>query len=278
MSNNSSKGKGIGCLGWIGIVILAAFALLLFSYCWILAIPALIYCLASKKYSAYRKRNSLICVAVMIISFLTFGWLNSPQELNSISANWERTTYDVSETAEVEITPTPSDAEITSLSISDNDIAELDYENGKATITFNQAGSVSLFFVANEDIESNAVDITITDKVAEEEARKQAELEAQKKAEEEAKKQAELEAQKKAEEEAKKQAELEAQKKAEEEAKEEPKEETQTESQKEEPMVWIPSSGSKYHSNSSCSGMNNPTQIPKSDAESRGYDPCKKCY
>ena len=45
-----------------------------------------------------------------------------------------------------------------------------------------------------------------------------------------------------------------------------------------ETMVWIPQSGSKYHSNPSCSGMNNPTQVTKSDAESRGYTPCKKCY
>lgn len=46
----------------------------------------------------------------------------------------------------------------------------------------------------------------------------------------------------------------------------------------EEPMVWIPTSGSKYHRNSSCSNMKNPTQVTKSEAERRGYDPCKKCY
>lgn len=43
-------------------------------------------------------------------------------------------------------------------------------------------------------------------------------------------------------------------------------------------MVWIPSSGKKYHSNSSCSGMKNPSQVSKSKAESLGYTPCKKCY
>ena len=48
--------------------------------------------------------------------------------------------------------------------------------------------------------------------------------------------------------------------------------------QPQEQMVWIPQSGSKYHSNSSCSGMNNPTQITISEAQSMGYEPCKKCY
>ena len=43
-------------------------------------------------------------------------------------------------------------------------------------------------------------------------------------------------------------------------------------------MVWIPQSGSKYHSNSGCSNMKNPSQISKSAAISRGYEPCKKCY
>lgn len=43
-------------------------------------------------------------------------------------------------------------------------------------------------------------------------------------------------------------------------------------------MVWIPQSGSKYHNKSSCSNMKNPSQVSKSDAESMGYEPCKKCY
>lgn len=43
-------------------------------------------------------------------------------------------------------------------------------------------------------------------------------------------------------------------------------------------MVWIPQSGSKYHSTSSCSGMKNPSQITRAEAESRGYTPCKRCY
>ena len=42
--------------------------------------------------------------------------------------------------------------------------------------------------------------------------------------------------------------------------------------------VWISATGKKYHRKSSCSNMKNPSQISKSDAISRGYEPCKKCY
>lgn len=45
-----------------------------------------------------------------------------------------------------------------------------------------------------------------------------------------------------------------------------------------ETMVWIPNSGSKYHSRSNCSNMKKPTQVSKSEAESRGYTRCKKCW
>ena len=43
-------------------------------------------------------------------------------------------------------------------------------------------------------------------------------------------------------------------------------------------MVWIPSSGTKYHSKSTCSGMNSPRQIPIEDAKNQGYTACKKCH
>ena len=58
--------------------------------------------------------------------------------------------------------------------------------------------------------------------------------------------------------------------------------ETVTQPPTEEPgitdMVWIPKSGSKYHSRSSCSNMKSPTQVSRSEAIRRGYEPCKKCY
>ena len=45
-----------------------------------------------------------------------------------------------------------------------------------------------------------------------------------------------------------------------------------------EPQVWIPATGSKYHSNSSCSNMHDPRQVPLSEAENSGYEPCGRCY
>lgn len=43
-------------------------------------------------------------------------------------------------------------------------------------------------------------------------------------------------------------------------------------------MVWIPNSGSKYHSHSGCSNMKNPRQVTKEEAERLDYEPCKKCW
>ena len=45
-----------------------------------------------------------------------------------------------------------------------------------------------------------------------------------------------------------------------------------------DPLVWIPRSGSKYHSKSTCSNMKNPIQVTLSEAKKSGYDPCKKCH
>ena len=52
----------------------------------------------------------------------------------------------------------------------------------------------------------------------------------------------------------------------------------EAESMANEQMVWIPRTGSKYHRYSSCSNMKSPTEVPLSDAERMGYEPCKKCY
>jgi len=43
-------------------------------------------------------------------------------------------------------------------------------------------------------------------------------------------------------------------------------------------MVWIPNSGSKYHSTASCSNMKNPSHVSLSSAISMGYTACKKCW
>lgn len=46
-----------------------------------------------------------------------------------------------------------------------------------------------------------------------------------------------------------------------------------------EEMVWVPTKGGRrYHSRSSCSNMSNPQEVTISQAKSRGFTPCKKCY
>lgn len=55
--------------------------------------------------------------------------------------------------------------------------------------------------------------------------------------------------------------------------------ETPQEAQDTEERVWIPTNGgSKYHSNPSCSKMKNPQEVTISEAQSRGYTACKRCY
>ncbi len=46
-----------------------------------------------------------------------------------------------------------------------------------------------------------------------------------------------------------------------------------------ETMVWIPTNGgTKYHTHAGCSNMEDPEQVTKSEAESRGFTPCKRCH
>lgn len=48
--------------------------------------------------------------------------------------------------------------------------------------------------------------------------------------------------------------------------------------QQQEVMVWISTTGSKYHSRSDCSNMKNPSQVTLEQAQALGLTPCKKCY
>lgn len=53
-----------------------------------------------------------------------------------------------------------------------------------------------------------------------------------------------------------------------------------TSSDSKEEMVWITATGSKYHNKNNC-GRTDPSkasEISRSEAESRGYEPCKKCF
>ena len=258
--HNSGNGSKKGCVFYVMAIIAICIAIAVYSYMWIPAIGLIIYFAIKKDVHGTRKRNIGISIAVLITSLIVFVWLNSPSSLTSIYADWGKTEFDISDTVEVKITPTPSDAEIESLELSENNIAKLDYSNGRAVVTFTQTGDATLFFTANGEVTSNSVTITVSDKVSEEKANEEAEKEAQE--------EADAAAQKAAEEESQEQFEQAEQNISSDNSAQNPQEE----------MVWIPQSGKKYHSNSSCSGMENPSQVTKSEAENRGYTPCQRCY
>lgn len=211
--------KKRGCLTWIIGFLIICFMIPFYVLAWIPAIGFIIYYLIKRDFSGKRKRNFIISIIVFVTSLLWFIWAaNNTVALTGIQADWKSTKFDVSETTEVNITPVPSDATIRKLTLSDNDIAELDYEDGKATISFKKAGTAKLTFTANDSIDSNTTTITVTDKKAEEEAQKAKEekerlaAEKAKKEEEKAKKEEEEKAAKeKAEQEAKAKADAEAQ-------------------------------------------------------------------
>lgn len=256
--NSGNKGKN-GCAFYVMAIIAICIALAIYSFMWIPSIGFIIYFAIKKDISGNKMRNIVISVAILITSLIVFVWLNLPSSLTSIYADWGKTEFDISETVEVKIAPTPSDAEIESLELSENSIAELEYSNGRAVVTFTGIGDATLFFTANGEVASNSVTITVSDRIAEEKAKEEAEQEAQKQTEREAAEQA-------AEEQA-----------AQEQAMQQ-EESSQEQQQPQEQMVWVSQSGSKYHSNSSCSNMKNPTQITISEAQNRGLEPCKKCY
>lgn len=223
------------------------------------------------------KKLKIALLAFCIIGVLS-ACSNSPS-IESFNLDKDSITMDINDTKNVSITTDPEDASTSSLEIKDVDniSASIDAHNIKVK-SGSEEGTYKL------KIYKDDVSATLTVKVVDKEAQKQKKIEEQK-AQEEAQKQAELQAQ----EEARKQAEAqaEAQRQAAAEAEAQRQAAAQASSQSEESSnyieatageVYIPQSGTKYHSNPNCSNMNNPTAVSLSEAQSRGYQPCKKCY
>ena len=273
MGRKASKDNSDGCLGFVVAIVLLALALVVYSLLWIPAIPLLIYFFMSKKYRENRIRNVSICSVVLATSLLVFAWLGNSPELESISAEWEKEKFNIGDVVEVEIDANPSDAEIENLELSENDIATLEYKDGKATITFTDAGKASLYFTANEEIKSDAVDITVVD--PEEEARLKAEEEERIRQEEEAKAaEEERIRQEQAAAEAAEQERLAQEQAAQEQAAQEQAAIAQQNA--EDPIVYITNTCSKYH-NASCRTLK--SKIEKHLSEVRGvYEPCGICH
>ncbi|MBS6762102.1 MAG: hypothetical protein KH304_00825 [Clostridium sp.] len=246
-----------------------------------------------------KKKKGKGCLTVFIVLFVLGGIFtlftrDNKLETIVLSAD-ENNRYDINTAIPVDVKTTPSNADLKDIECETSG-GELKKDGDNLRFTTEKSGSYTMYVLCG-DIKSNTITITVEDKaaLAEKEAQEKAETEAAKRAEEEAAKKAEEEAAKKAKEEAAKKAEEEAAKKAEEERKaaeaaaqkaEEERiaaeaaaqESSQANQVPQEQMVWIPQSGSKYHNNPSCSGMNNPQQVTLSEAESMGFAPCKKCY
>lgn len=293
--NNNENKKKRGCLFYILAFFAVCFALAIYSFMWLPGIIATIYFAIKKSDPAIKRKRLITSIAITLTSLLIFGWLGTAPEISSIQVEWGQDTYDINDTTEVKVSVIPDSAEIEDLRISANQIADLNYKDGQAIITFKKTGTASIFFTANGSVNSNTKKITVIDKEAEkkrieEEKKKEEErLKAEQEAKAEAERlKAEQEAAKKAEEERLK-AEEEARFKGEQEAQaaaeqaklvQEQSVSQEIPSQPQEASVWLSATGSKYHSIPNCGNMNPDTarQISLSEAQNRGYEACKKCY
>ena len=215
-----------------------------------------------------KKKHKKLKIAFIIFCILGVlsACFGSPSP-DSITLNENNITMDVNDSKNISFTTDPTDAYTGSLKVKDNKniSATIDDHNIKVK-TGSKEGTYKLK-IYKDDVNAILV-ITVVDKAAEE----QKKIEEQK-AQEEAQRQAELQAQEEARKEAEAQAAAEAQRQA---AAQSESSSSYTEATA--GQVYIPQNGSKYHSNPNCSNMKNPTAISLSEAQARGYQPCKKCY
>ena len=280
-SSNNNSNKPLGKLDVIGGWILVVLGLLIASVPgpWGFLFVAL-GCFFTLKGTLnqkpiYKRKRIYICLG--LCALITFSSATMPK-ITSLSLDCGSTIeLDLKETSTIPVLFSEEGANTDKIEFvsSDQNILTFTSEqtgNSLTGIITPKAEGTAEIMISAGNVESTPVTVTIIDSeriAAEEAARKAAEEEAARKAAEEeaARKAAEEEAARKAaeEESAKKAAEEAAQQQA-------------AAQQPQEQMVWIPQSGSKYHSKSSCSGMDGPRQIPISQAISRGYEPCKRCY
>ena len=274
-----SKFKKKGCLFYAAALLAICVVIAVYSYAWIPAVGFIIYFAVKKDANGHKKRNIIISAAIMATSLIVFASMNQSPTLTDIDVDWGKTSFDISDTVEVKITPVPSNADIETLELSKNDFAELDYTDGKAVITFKKAGEASLFFTANGNIDSSAAAITITDKAAEQ-AQKEAEEAAAKKAEQEAAEKAAAE-QAAAEQAVAEQAAAEqaaAEQAAAEQAAAEQAAAAQAQQNTGTTVYWTPN-GEVYHSTPNCPSLSRSKTILSGSIEESGKSRgCKNCY
>ena len=279
-SSNNNSNKPLGKLDVIGGWILVVLGLLIASVPgpWGFLFVAL-GCFFTLKGTLnqkpiYKRKRIYICLG--LCALITFSSATMPK-ITSLSLDCGSTIeLDLKETSTIPVLFSEEGANTDKIEFvsSDQNILTFTSEqtgNSLTGIITPKAEGTAEIMISAGNVESTPVTVTIIDSeriAAEEAARKAAEEEAARKAAEEeaARKAAEEEAARKAaeEESAKKAAEEAAQQQA-------------AAQQPQEQMVWIPQSGSKYHSKSSCSGMKDPRQVPISEAIAGGYEACSRC-
>lgn len=170
--------------------------------------------------------------------------MNLPSPLQGISADWGDGEFELSTTEEISVSHDPSDAEVDTLELCENDIAELmDYSDGVASVKFKKAGEAELFFIANGEITSAPEKITVIDPVQKEKEEK----ERLRKQREKEKKEREREAQ-----------------------------EAASSAADNDPVVYITNTGSKYHT-SGCRMLKSKIETHLSAVRGT-YGPCGVCH
>jgi len=242
--SDSSKGTASGCSGCLTVFFGSCLAIVvlgfILNYAWIPGIIAAIY--FAKKTEDSKQKKIYVCVSsvISIVSFIIFLITISQPNLTALTVNWDKHEYDINEKVVLDIIVEEEGADIYSFEISDNDIARVKYIDDIATVHFVDEGTVDISFIANGDIQSNTTTITVIDKEAEEQ--RQQEAEEQNKQEETI----------------------------------ETKEPIVQEPEKQETMVYVTNSGSKYHKSNCRHLKESKIEISLSNAI-KNYEPCGTC-
>lgn len=250
-----------------GIVFLVLLAIGFYFLAWIPAIIAIIVlAIRQKRDGSDKLPEILFCALIAVTSLGMMIYAILSPSLDGIEATWPEITYTVGDTVSIEITTEPEGMELDDLELCYTKIAEMTWDGTTATVTFTDAGTDELYFVANDDIESTHTEITVVDiEEPEEEVIEEVAQETEESAEEVTEEPAEEAVQETTE-------------TTETAAATETQTATETETESTSEMVWVSSSGSKYHRIADCSGMTSATQITLEEAISRGREACNNCY
>ena len=220
-----------------------------------------------KKHPILKKILIVLAVFFVIGGILTALTGN---KLEEITISGIPNSMDIDQTRSIDFITNPSDYDISDaeLKTSDDDIAKLVFKDGKLYIETNGEGNTTVW-IEKDNIISNKLKVNVIDV---EKAEKEAQLKAEQEQEEK---------------EAQNSTVIPYASSNSSSSSSNNSVSGNTSSNQEIPEVDYVSSGvyiagsgngTKYHSNPNCSNMKNPIEISLSEAEARGYEPCKKCY